>query len=71
MSYTLTLQCGCIVYVACDPQTSVAHTRVVERRERACSVRKHEVGARLELWEILPARRAYGGGSEEPVIDWN
>jgi hypothetical protein len=70
MSYTLTLQCGCTVYVACDPETAVAHTRVVERRERACQVRKHEVGVKLQLWDILPARRAESG-SEEPVIDWN
>jgi hypothetical protein len=54
MSHTLTLSCGCVVYVACDPKTSVAHTRIVERRGTACRIRNHQVGARLFLWEILP-----------------
>ena len=26
MSYNLTLQCGCIVYVACDPKTGQCTT---------------------------------------------
>jgi hypothetical protein len=56
MSHTLQLQCGCVVYVACNPLTAVAHTRVVERRGTECRVRKHEVGAHLHLWEILPER---------------
>jgi hypothetical protein len=56
MSHTLVLQCGCVVYVSCDPRTLVAHTRVVERRGATCPVRNHEVGARLFLWEILPER---------------
>jgi hypothetical protein len=54
MSYTLTLQCGCVVYVACNPQTRLAHTRVIESRGRGCRVRRHEIGLRLYLWEILP-----------------
>jgi len=54
MSYTLTLQCGCMVYVACDPTTQVAHGRVIERRGAVCRVRRHDVGVRLHLWEILP-----------------
>jgi hypothetical protein len=54
MSYTLALQCGCVVYVACDPKTSVAHTRVIESRGTFCGVRRHEVGARLSVWEITP-----------------
>ena len=32
MSYNLTLDCGCIVYVACDPKTQNAHTRILETR---------------------------------------
>ena len=56
MSHTLVLQCGCVVYVSCDPRTLVAHTRVVERRGPTCPVKNHEVGARLFLWEILPER---------------
>jgi hypothetical protein len=52
MSYSLLLQCGCVVYIACDPRTSVAHTRIIERRGPACRVRTHEIGARLSLGEI-------------------
>jgi hypothetical protein len=54
MSYNLTLWCGCRLYVACDPETGVAHTRIIERRGDACRERNHDVGARLALWEILP-----------------
>lgn len=54
MSHTLALRCGCVVYVSCDPRTTVAHTRIIERRGSTCTVRRHEVGARLSLWEILP-----------------
>ena len=54
MSHNLTLYCGCIVYVACHPRTGVAHTRVLESRHPRCPVRKHEVGVRLAVWELLP-----------------
>jgi hypothetical protein len=54
MSYNLTLQCGCVVYVSAHPQTHIAHTRVIQTRGTACHVRRHEVGLRLYLWEILP-----------------
>jgi hypothetical protein len=54
MSYNIALQCGCIVYVACHPQTGIAHTRVLEQRHPSCQVRTHEVGLRLYLWELLP-----------------
>ena len=54
MSYTLTLHCGCSVYVACDPKTNVAHTRVIEALGPLCRVRRHEVGPKLYLWDILP-----------------
>jgi hypothetical protein len=54
MSYNLTLQCGCLVYVACDPRTGYSHSRVIERRGAQCPVRKHEIGLRLYLWELLP-----------------
>ena len=56
MSYTLTLQCGCVVYVARNPATHVAHTRVLQSRGPACLYRRHEVGLRLYLWELLPSR---------------
>jgi len=54
MSYTLTISCGCSVYVSCHPRTRVAHTRVVERRGSSCRTRRHDVGARVWLWELLP-----------------
>jgi len=56
MSYNLSLSCGCVVYVSCHPRTRVAHTRVIETRGATCSVRRHEVGLRLYLWELLPSR---------------
>lgn len=54
MSYNIALACGCTVYVATHPDTGIAHSRVLERRGRSCRIRKHEVGARLALWELLP-----------------
>jgi len=54
MSYNLTLQCGCIIYVACDPKTGLSHTRIVELRGQHCKVRRHDVGTRIYLWEMLP-----------------
>jgi hypothetical protein len=57
MSYTLVLQCGCTVYVACHPRTRLAHTRIIEARSPHCTDRRHEVGARLWLWEMLPDSR--------------
>ena len=54
MSYNLTLQCGCVVYVSAHPKTRVAHTRIIQTRGPACRVRRHEVGLRLYLWELLP-----------------
>jgi len=54
MSYTLVLQCGCVVYVSCHPKTRLAHTRIIQARGAQCGVRRHEIGLRLFLWEILP-----------------
>ena len=54
MSYTLTLQCGCVVYVSSHPKTRIAHTRVIQSRGSKCGVRRHEIGLRLFLWELLP-----------------
>jgi len=54
MSYNLTVQCGCLVYVSCDPKTGFAHARVIERKGDQCRVRTHDVGVRLYLWELLP-----------------
>ena len=70
MSYTLVLQCGCVVYVSRDPRTLVAHTRIVERRGPACRVRNHDVGARLFLWEILPERGLPGNDEASETIEW-
>jgi hypothetical protein len=54
MSYTLVLQCGCVVYVSCHPKTRIAHTRIIQALGAECSSRRHEIGLRLFLWEILP-----------------
>ncbi len=54
MSYTLSLQCGCSVYVACHPVTGVPHARILETVGPTCRVRRHEVGLRLAIWELLP-----------------
>jgi len=54
MSYNLTLPCGCVVYVSCHPMTGIAHTRVIQSLGNTCVVRRHEVGHRLFLWELLP-----------------
>lgn len=56
-SYTVTLWCGCRVYVSCNPVTRCAHARIIERRGPACPERRHDVGMRLWLWEMLPDRR--------------
>jgi hypothetical protein len=57
MSYTVTLWCGCQVYVSCHPVTRLARSRIVERRGAACPIRRHEAGTRLWLWELLPDPR--------------
>ena len=54
MSYNLTLPCSCVVYVSCHPKTRIAHTRIIQSRGESCRVRRHEIGLRLYLWEILP-----------------
>jgi hypothetical protein len=54
MSYIVTLQCGCDVYVTSDLRTGLAHTRIIERRAIRCPMRSHAVGTRLPLWELLP-----------------
>jgi hypothetical protein len=58
MSYDLTLQCGCVVYVSAHPATRVVHTRIIQSRGTQCGVRRHEVGLRLYLWELLPEPQA-------------
>ncbi len=54
MSYTLTIGCGCLVYVASHPRTKIVHTRIIERRGGDCRVRAHDIGVRPQLWELLP-----------------
>jgi hypothetical protein len=54
MSYTITLWCGCRVYVACEEGTRVARMRVIERRGDTCPDSRHTKAVRLRLWEILP-----------------
>ena len=72
MSYNLSLTCGCVVYVSCHPLTQVAHTRVIEARGAACSVRRHEVGLRLYLWDLLPQpMRSAPIAAAEPGGNWS
>jgi len=54
MSYTVSLGCGCQVYVSCHPRSGVAHTRVIEFRSTRCAIRTHDVGVRIPAWELLP-----------------
>ena len=54
LSPTLTLLCGCTVYVSRDPRTGFAHTRILERRGADCRTRRHDVGVRVWIWELLP-----------------
>lgn len=54
MSYTVTIGCGCLIYVASHPRTRVVHTRIIERRGGECRIRAHAIGVRLQLWEMLP-----------------
>ena len=69
MSYNVTLWCGCVVYVSCNPATRLAHTRIVEQRGDACPIRRHEVGARLWLWELLPPQSPSGSAIESDSAD--
>ncbi len=59
MSYSITLWCGCAVYVSCNPATGLAHTRIIERHSAACADRRHDIGVRLPLWEMLPDPRLH------------
>jgi len=54
MSYSVMLWCGCTVDVSCHAATGIAHSRIIERRGTTCSVKRHEVGTRVWLWELLP-----------------
>lgn len=54
MSYSVTLRCGCRVYVSCHPQNGIAHTRIIEHRSATCAVRAHDIGVRVPSWEVLP-----------------
>ena len=63
MSYTLTIICGCTVYVSRHPDTCIPHTRIIERRGATCRERKHEVGAKLRLSELLPGSSLLPGSA--------
>lgn len=65
MSYTVSLWCGCRVYVSCHPRTGLAHSRIIETRGATCPDRKHGIGTRIWLWEILP-----DGRTQPPRIDF-
>ena len=52
VSYTVSLGCGCQVYVSCHPRSGVAHTRIIEFRSSRCAIRSHDVGVRIPAWEL-------------------
>ena len=54
MPYLLTAPCGCVVQVVSDPPAHDLHTRVIARRGTTCFWRRHDVGVRFFLWEMLP-----------------
>jgi len=64
MSYTLNLHCGCVVYVSVHPETQIPQTRTVQTRGSNCGSKRHAVGSRLYLWELLPDRR------HAPAVAW-
>jgi hypothetical protein len=39
MSYDLTRQCGCVVYLSANPETRIVHTRILQSRGDRCRVR--------------------------------
>ena len=57
LSYNLSLQCGCVLYVSRHPETGIALRRVIQSRGAQCCDSRHQVGLRLFLWEILPDRK--------------
>jgi len=63
MAYSVILWCGCTVDVSCDATTGIAQSRIIGRRGTVCTVRRHEVGTRVWLWELLPdsSRRLRAG----------
>lgn len=65
MSYSISLWCSCRIYVACDPRTGVPHARVIEQRGPRCRDRRHAVGVRIRLWEVLPDARL-----DDPRIEY-
>ena len=54
MSYTLTLACGCAVYVHEDVHRATAPVRTLRGRGDRCPTPRHAVGVRVWLWELLP-----------------
>jgi hypothetical protein len=52
--------------VSCNPKTRIAHARVLERRGENCPIRRHEVGTRLWLWELLPDP---GHAEQQPLFE--
>lgn len=66
MSYELTLDCGCVILVSCDPRTpTAAQKRILAARGATCVVTKHRVGLRVFLWDLLPDR-----GTSPTDLDW-
>jgi hypothetical protein len=54
MSYTLTLNCGCTVFVREDPDGGTPPVRTLQGRGDDCRLARHAVGVRVWLWDLLP-----------------
>lgn len=67
MFYQLVSPCGCTVRVACDRETGVVHTRVIEEPGDTCRNRRHRIGARFWVWELLPAGADRAGQARLPA----
>ena len=52
------LPCGCEMEIARDRLTATTLARTIHRRDESCRSRAHSPGARVYLWDLLPARSA-------------
>jgi len=54
-----------MLHVSRDPETGIVQTRVIQSRGVECRDRRHQIGLRLYLWEILPDYRY------RPTLAWD
>lgn len=56
------LPCGCFIDIVRDRAHDVTLSRTIARRAGPCRTRSHQPGARVYLWELLPAHRTAASG---------